>query len=436
MSTTPHQRLSLYGHRLAGAGPLRAEVRAFVADEIAAGHWVPRCDNWLIGWDPAFSERLAARGWVGMSVPAAYGGREAGALARFVVTEELLAAGAPVAAHWIADRQTAPQLLSFGTEEQRQRFLPAIASGRTHFALGMSEPDSGSDLASVRTRAVRAEGGWRVTGRKIWTSGAHHAHYLTALVRTTPRDESTGRHDGLSQLILDLADPGIDVRPIRLINGEAHFAEVVIEDVFVPDTMVLGRIGEGWRQINAELAYERSGPERVLSTAPLLLAHLDEIAAGAVAAGAVGAGAVGADTGGADTDGVDADGRTGEGTGDGTGEGADGWAAHGGGGDPVGLGLALARLSALRRLTASVAVELSGGHAPDVAAALAKDLGTRFEGEVVDVVRRSRHGRPGPTDPDTDRLLRQAVLQQPGFTLRGGTTEILRGVVTRGMGLR
>ncbi|MGP3737523.1 acyl-CoA dehydrogenase family protein (plasmid) [Streptomyces sp. GDS52] len=388
--STPYQRLSLHGHRLAGAGGLRAEVRAFAAEEIAAGHWTPRCDNWLIGWDPAFSERLAARGWVGMTIPAEYGGQEAGALARFVVTEELLAAGAPVAAHWIADRQTAPQLLGFGTEEQKRRFLPEIAAGRTHFALGMSEPDSGSDLASVRTRAERTDGGWRVTGRKIWTSGAHRAHYLTALVRTTPRDEATGRHDGLSQLILDLADPGIEVRPIRLLNGEAHFAEVVIEDVFVPDAMVLGEIGQGWRQINAELAYERSGPERVLSTAPLLLAHLDEIA------------------------------------------------ARGGTADPVGLGLALARLSALRGLTASVAVELTGGHAPDVAAALAKDLGTRFEGEVVDVVRRSRPaGRPEDTNSaETERLLRQAVLQQPGFTLRGGTTEILRGVVTRGMGLR
>jgi alkylation response protein AidB-like acyl-CoA dehydrogenase len=401
MTTGSRSGLALRGHRLFGADELRLEVRAFVAQEVAAGRWTPRCDNWLLGWDPGFSARLAERGWVGMSIPKEYGGRGSGALARFVVTEELLAAGAPVAAHWIADRQTAPQLLAFGTDEQRRRFLPDIAAGRAHFALGLSEPDSGSDLASVRTRAVRVDGGWRVTGRKIWSSGAPHAHHLTALVRTGPPAEGATRHDGLSQLIIDLSAPGMQVRPIALINGEAHFAEVVIEDVFVPDDRVLGVVGAGWRQINAELAYERSGPERVLSTAPLLLAHLDEVAGGAGTA------------------------------------------------DPVGLGLALARLAALRRLTASVAAELAQGHAPDAAAALAKDLGTRFEGEVVDTVRRSRvTAAPDPRDraPSTDarersaaevdRLLRQAVLQQPGFTLRGGTTEILRGVVAKGMGLK
>jgi acyl-CoA dehydrogenase len=108
---------------------LRRDVRLFLTEDIKAGRLAPHCDQWLAGWDPAFSRRLAARGWIGMAFPVEYGGSAAGALARFVVTEELLAAGAPVAAHWISDRQSGPALLRYGTEEQRRSFLPAIARG-------------------------------------------------------------------------------------------------------------------------------------------------------------------------------------------------------------------------------------------------------------------------------------------------------------------
>src|SRR6185369_10795151 len=185
---------------------LRAEVRAFVAEEQEAGLWRPRVDSWLSGWDERFSKELARRGWLGMTIPTEFGGRGRGALDRYVVTEELLASGAPVAAHWIADRQIGPSLLRFGTAEQRERFLPGIAAGEIYFGIGMSEPDSGSDLASVRSRAVRVDGGWELTGTKVWTSGAHHAHAFFALVRTSPAD-GADRHAGLSQLIVDLRAP-------------------------------------------------------------------------------------------------------------------------------------------------------------------------------------------------------------------------------------
>ena len=374
-------RIGLPGYRLTGTADLRAEVRAFLANDQRAHGWAPRCDAWLLGWDPEFSQRLAARGWVGMAVPTRYGGRETGALARFVVTEELLAAGAPVAAHWIADRQTAPQLLNFGTDEQRKRYLPAIAAGTLHTALGLSEPDSGSDLASVRTAARPVDGGWRVTGRKIWTSGAPHAHLLAALVRTTPVAPGAPRQAGLTQLLIELDASGVDVRPIRLLNGEPHFAEVVLDDVFVPSAQVLGTVGDGWRQVTAELAHERSGPERVLTTAPLLLAMLAEPESY----------------------------------------------------EPAVLGRLLARLTALRTLTASVAVELAAGRTPAVAAALSKDLGTQFESEVAEA---ARHGSPAVNDLGDDataRLFREAVMQSPGFTLRGGTTQILRNVVAKAL---
>src|SRR5262245_29894958 len=189
---------------------LRKEVRAFLAEEIAAGTFDPHKPNREDTDAPEFSRRLGARGWLGMTWPKRYGGHERSAMERFAVTEELLAAGAPVAAHWIADRQSGPGLLRYGTEEQRAALLPRIAAGECYFVIGMSEPDSGSDLASIRTRAARnADGDWVVNGAKIWTSGAHLAHYGIVLVRTGP-----GRHEGLTQLLVDLTSPGLTINPI------------------------------------------------------------------------------------------------------------------------------------------------------------------------------------------------------------------------------
>jgi acyl-CoA dehydrogenase len=367
---------------------LRLAVRAFVAEEIRSGAITPEVDSWLSGIDPAFSRRLGQRGWLGLSWPREYGGHGASPLHRFVVTEELLAAGAPVAAHWIAERQMGPSILRWGSEEQKQRYVPGIARGETYFAIGMSEPDTGSDLASVRTRAERAEGGWRVTGTKVWTSGAHVAQHMTALVRTSPRHPQA-RHAGLSQLVVDLSAPGVTVRPIVSLDGRHHFNEVVLDGVHVPDRDVLGTIGNGWVQCTSELALERSGPERVLSTLPLLLQWVQALREGVVADNAH-ARAV--------------------------------------------LGALVARLVVLRQLSIAVAGELAAGASPDVEAALVKDLGTRFEGELADAVRRAVPELP-PGHPLASTLA-LAVLHTPGFTLRGGTNEVLRGVVARGLGVR
>jgi acyl-CoA dehydrogenase len=369
---------------------LRGQVRAFLSDAIARGAFVPGADNWLGGVDPALSRELGARGWLGMSYPVAYGGQGASALDRFVVTEELLAAGAPVAAHWIAERQMAPSILRWGNEEQKQRYVPAVARGELYFAIGMSEPDSGSDLASVRTRADRVEGGWRVNGTKIWTSNAHVSHHLMALVRSEPLDERH-RHAGLSQLIIDLAADGVTVRPIVSLDGAHHFNEVVLQDVFVPDADLLGTAGNGWTQCTSELALERSGPERVLSTLPLLAAWVEAIRAGDVSAD-----------------------------------------AH----DRVVIGELVARLAVLRQMSLAVAAELAAGKSPDVEAALVKELGTRFEGELAEQVRRQLPYTAVPEGSPLTSLLSTAVLHAPGFTLRGGTNEVLRGVVARGLGLR
>jgi acyl-CoA dehydrogenase len=364
---------------------LRHKVRAFLRDEIAEGRIAPHCDQWLAGWDPGFSGRLAERGWIGMAFPKEYGGSAEGPLARFVVTEELLAAGAPVAAHWIADRQSGQALLNFGTEEQRQTFLPRIARGECFFAIGMSEPDTGSDLASVRTRGTRVEGGWLVNGTKTWTSGAHHAHALIALIRTEVLGES--KHAGLTQVIVELPDPSIQVRPIKLLTGEHHFNEVVFEDTFVPDFRVLGEPGAGWKQVTSELALERSGPERILSTFPLLVGALRSTVDNDVAV------------------------------------------------DRARLGELVARLWSLRQMSIAVAGRLEQGEDPATAAAIVKDLGTQFEGSLIDAVRIMVGVEPDLGSLTVlPRMLAEAVLHSPGFTLRGGTNEILRGIVAKAVG--
>jgi alkylation response protein AidB-like acyl-CoA dehydrogenase len=361
---------------------LRADVRAFLAQE----HFAPAANAWMNGVDPAFSRRLGAAGLVGTVVPARYGGAGLGPLERAVIVEELLAAGAPVAAHWVADRQSAPMLLRYGTEEQRARILPALVRGECLFAIGLSEPEAGSDLAAIRTRAEPVAGGFRVTGRKVWTSHAHVCDYMIALVRT---GEPGGRQEGLTQLLVDLTLPGLEVSPIRAIGGGHHFAEVVFDGVVVPEGMVIGEVGQGWAQATAELAYERSGAERILSTFPLLAAFVDEV--------------------GAEPD----------------------------RGQAAAIGTLVAETLALRRLSRSVAAALVGGDDPSTQAALVKDAGTRHEQAIIDTLREHLEREPAIRGGTRyEELLAQAVLSAPTFTLRGGTNEILRGIVARGLGLR
>ena len=228
------------------ADALRREVRAFIAAQVAAGRFDPRLNSWN-SRDPEFSRECGRRGYIGMCWPKRYGGHERSALERYVVVEEMLAGGAPVGAHWVADRQSGNQILRHGSERAKQLILPRIAAGECFFGIGMSEPDSGSDLAAVRTKAVRVEGGWSITGTKVWTSFAHYAHYLIALARTEAKDEN--RHAGLTQFIVDMSRPGISVRPIYNLYGGHDFNEVVFENCFVADDMLVGEVGGGWGMV-------------------------------------------------------------------------------------------------------------------------------------------------------------------------------------------
>jgi alkylation response protein AidB-like acyl-CoA dehydrogenase len=358
---------------------LRHDVRAFIAEERASDGFQPHCDAWLTGFDPRFSRRLATRGWVGMTMPARYGGSGASPADRFAVVEELLAAGAPVAAHWFAERQVGPAILRHGTGRQRDEWLPRITSAEAFFAIGLSEPDAGSDLASVRTRATPVTGGWRIDGTKIWSSGAHAAHAIVVLARS---GEGGRRSDGLTQFIVRLPDPAVAVSPIISLSGQHHFNEVVFDGVFVPDEMVLGEPGNGWAQVIEELAYERSGPERFLSTMPLL----EELRRSVQGAGA----AVAQD-----------------------------------------LGSLLSSLVPLREMSRSVADSLASGSPPVVAAALVKDLGTTFEQASVGIARAASSYVSIPNATVFGQILNEAQLQSPNFTLRGGTSEVLRNIVAR-----
>jgi acyl-CoA dehydrogenase len=370
---------------------LRGALREFLIADRAEFGWQSAVDAWLSKWDEAFSARLGDAGFLGLTIPPEYGGQGLGHLHRYVVTEELLAAGAPVAAHWIADRQVGPGLLSYGTEEQRQRILPRIAAGRYFSAIGMSEPQAGSDLAAAAMKAVRTDGGWILSGKKVWTSGAHLAHQVVVLARTRPLD-TAHRHAGFSQFIVPTDSPGLEISPIVLLTGEHHFNEIAFDEVFIDDNNLLGAEGDGWRQVTAELSFERSGPERILSTAPMITAlvrllagqkNLDDHAAAAV-------------------------------------------------------GDLLARLISLRQLSVSVARALADGRPQINEAALVKDLGTRFEQESVQLaadllsyVDTDAPGRAAVAD-----LVEVAGLHAPMFTLRGGTNEVLRGMVAKGMGVR
>ncbi len=365
------------------AAAVRAEVRAFLAKHQPKGDAASRCNCWAVG-DPDFTKALGRAGYIGMIWPKRYGGHERHPLERYIVLEELLAAGAPVGMHWIADRQGGPLLLRYGSEAQRQQLLPRMAAGELYTCIGMSEPGSGSDLASVRTRGERVAEGWRVNGQKVWTTNAHNADYMIALVRT---GEGSQRQEGLTQFLIDMKAPGVVVRPIIDLVGGHDFNEVFLEDVLVADDMRVGEEGAGWKQVTAELSLERSGPERYLSSYALLVEFIR--LAGAEPSPALAAT----------------------------------------------IGQLTAELWTLRHMSRSTAAKLAAGEDPALEAAIVKDLGNSFEQNLPRVVQ-AISDVDLSADSDFARALALLLQVSPSFSLRGGTREILRGIIARGLGLR
>jgi alkylation response protein AidB-like acyl-CoA dehydrogenase len=367
------------------AEAMRAEVRAFLAEALADYPPTRRAESWM-GFDAQFSRRLGARGWIGMALPKRHGGAEASPFARYVVIEELLAAGAPVSAHWFADRQSGPQILHYGSDGQKDFHLPAICRGEQFFCIGMSEPNSGSDLASIKTSARRVGDKWVVNGQKVWTTNAHRSHYMIALVRT---GIDSKRNEGLSQFIIDLSLPGITIRPIRDLTGATHFNEVFFDNLTLDADALIGLEGQGWAQVTAELAFERSGPERFLSSIALMHTLIESV--------------------GSDPDAFQA--RE--------------------------IGRLTARLITLRQMSLAVTAQLAAGRNPAWEASVVKELGTTFEQELPELAQLLLDALPTTRGGgEHARVLAYLTQEAPSFSLRGGTREILRGIIARGLGMR
>ena len=359
---------------------LREEVRDYLDERLPPGSFQPGLG--MIGAsDPEFSRDLGRRGWLGMALPTEYGGGGRSAVDRLIVVEELLARGAPVSFHWVADRQSGPSIARFGTEEQKRWFLPRIARGELSFGIGMSEPDAGSDLASLRTSAVEVPGGWRVNGTKIWTTGAYDATHILGLFRT-----GEDRYGGLTQFIVARETEGFTVSPIPFIDGTSDFCELHFDDAFVPAECRLGEVGAGWSQNTSELVLERGGVDRWMS----MVSVLERWAATAA---------------------VKQDSHA-----------------------LADLGDMAARHWAFRGMSLSLARMVDDGRMPVIEAALVKEMSTRFEQDCVQLVLRHYGRVPDLHSRDElESLLARALLVGPSWTIRGGTSEILRTIAAKGL---
>ena len=370
------------------AKALRLEVRAFLREEIAKGTFSPLSTGRETSWSPEFSRKVAERGWIGMTWPKEYGGHGRTHLERYVMIEEMLAHRAPISFHWVADRQSGPVILRYGREEVKRDIIPRIMRGEASFAIGLSEPNSGSDVFAASVKATPAQGGWLLNGTKIWTSNAHRATHMIGLFRTSPPTKENRRF-GLTQFVVDMKTPGISTRPIINLAGRHEFNEVLFQDAFIPDVNMIGEKDMSYATATAELAYERSGPDRILET----FSVLRELVAAA---------------------GEEPPERIAE-----------------------GVGREIAHLKTLRRMSLSVAGMLQAGKTPNVEAAVVKDLGTNWEQALPGKARLLMPPRGnGPGAESYEAVMRFNTLIAPKLTIQGGTREVLRGIIARGLGLR
>jgi alkylation response protein AidB-like acyl-CoA dehydrogenase len=259
---------------------LRADVRGWLREHLPWEYGVglpPRFDDLAeeVAFGREWQAKLADGRWVGVGWPEEFGGRGAGPLEHFIVIEELARARAPELVGRIGINLVGPTLLAHGTPDQKQRWLPNILSATELWCQLFSEPEAGSDLASLRTRAEPVDGGWMLNGQKVWTSYAQFADWGVCLARTDP---DVRKQEGISYLVVDMRAPGVEVRPLRQITDESEFNEVFLNDVFVPSDQLIGAEHGGWRIANSTLTHERGVNPRQLVIHVQLIEELLRIA--------------------------------------------------------------------------------------------------------------------------------------------------------------
>lgn len=329
-------------------------------------------DSWLRASSTTFPLELAERGWLGMCWPVEWGGGARSQLERFVVVEALISEGAPLASAWFGDRQIGPTLLQFGTDAQREQFLPDLIAGRGAWCVGMSEPDAGSDVASLRTKAERHGDTWIINGQKVWTSGAAASDWCYLIARTDP---DAAPHAGLSEFIVDLSLPGIEIRPIRDMTDDRHFCEVHFSDVEVPIEMMCGNENGAFKQIMRQMEHERGGIDRLVSNRRTYLDALEDAQ------------------------------------------------EHGALEDPR-LRQTYAQLEGGYRIGRQLVLREVMGQAPAGWSAITKTWCTEFEQRVAEFC----VSVAGPAAMTSGRIARN-ICYAPGYTIMGGTTQILRNII-------
>ena len=375
----------------------RQEIRDFLEEEIKKGYWEPECDAWIHGFDHEFTKRVGRKGWIGLCWPKEHGGQGRSYMDRVVLTEEMLRYGAPTALHWFNDRQIGGAILAFGTEELKQEFLPRIIKGEVYFGLGMSEPEAGSDLAALRTRAVEDGDDYIINGQKTWTSCAKFAQYYYLVARTDPE---APKARGISEFIMDAALSGVSRVPMIDITGTEAWSDVFFDNVRVPKKYLIGEKNRGFYQILHQLDYERSGMERLMSNYPLFEAIVRFVK---------------------ETKSNN---------------------------KPLSQNPSIYnKLAQLqiefeigRLLVYRVASVMDEGRAPNRESAMSKAYSTEFEKRLANVAIGilGQYGQlvPGSKSCPIGGMSPHAYLSSKGYSLQGGTTEILKNILaTRGLGL-
>jgi 3-oxocholest-4-en-26-oyl-CoA dehydrogenase alpha subunit len=375
----------------------RREVRAFLEGEIARGLFQPACDAWIQGFSPEFTKKVAQKGWIGLIWPKEYGGQGRSNIDRFILTEEMLRYGAPAALHWFADRQIGRAIIHYGTEEQKHDMLPRILRGEAYVGLGMSEPQAGSDLGSLQTRATEDGDSYIINGQKMWTSCSHYMNYIYLVARTDP---NVPKHKGISEFIIPVNLPGINIVPTIDITSTEAWGEVFFDNVRIPKTTLIGEKNRGFYQIVNQLDFERSGLERLMGNYPLFDAIVKF------------------------SKGTDRNGKP---------------VCR----DPL-VRDKLAKLQVEfevgRLLTYRVAFVIDQGRTPNTEAAMAKIYCTAFEQHLADLSTGilGLYGQleGGSRYVPISGMAPHSFLGSMGYSLQAGTSEILRNVVaTRGLGL-